>query len=277
MSTVALMVAEGVLRAQEDVVPQARFEVALELREIEERTDAAAHQLLRVVEEIEPEVDEGAGRDLAVDDQVFLGKVPAARPDEEDRRLLLERVLLPVRGLERDRSADRVIEILLAVDEVRPRGRRRVLEVGHEHVGAGVQRVDDHLAVDRAGDLDAAIEQHLGHGRARPVAGAYVGGLGEEVGELAAVELSLSLGTLGEELFHARPERAHEIGDEFERFRRQDERLARASGGPRIVGRALHEDGLSGRDRRDGAAGRRLVMHRGIQLAVAAVISQHQL
>ena len=34
-----------------------------------------------------------------------------------------------------------------------------VLEVGHEDVRAGVQGVDDHLPVGRAGDLDAPVEQ----------------------------------------------------------------------------------------------------------------------
>jgi DNA-binding transcriptional LysR family regulator len=40
-----------------------------------------------------------------------------------------------------------------------PSRAERVLEVGHEHLRAGVQRVDDHLALDRAGDLDAAVLQ----------------------------------------------------------------------------------------------------------------------
>ena len=47
-------------------------------------------------------------------------------------------------------------------------GRRvRVLEVGHEHLRARVEGVDHHLAVDRAGDLDAAVLQ-LGRRRRRP-------------------------------------------------------------------------------------------------------------
>ena len=36
-------------------------------------------------------------------------------------------------------------------------GRVRVLEVGHEALGARVERVDDELAVGRPGDLDAAV------------------------------------------------------------------------------------------------------------------------
>ena len=65
-----------------------------------------------------------------------------------------------------------------------PGGRIRVFEVRHEHAGAGVQRIDDHLAVDRAGDLHAAVEQVLRDGRDRPFRFADVGGFGEETGQM---------------------------------------------------------------------------------------------
>ncbi len=45
----------------------------------------------------------------------------------------------------------------VALDLVLPGRRVRVLEVGHEALGARVERVDDQLAVGRAGDLDAAV------------------------------------------------------------------------------------------------------------------------
>ena len=53
-------------------------------------------------------------------------------------------------------------------------GDGRILEVGHVAVGAGVQRVDDHLRVDRAGDLDAAVEQRRRQVGDAPVAVADV-------------------------------------------------------------------------------------------------------
>ena len=60
--------------------------------------------------------------------------------------------------VERDRPLDRVRQVLLAVDDVRPRGRVRVLEVGHVDPRARVERVDHHLPVaGRPGDLDAAV------------------------------------------------------------------------------------------------------------------------
>ena len=51
-----------VLGEREDVIPQARFEVILEFRQVEVRTAASRDELLRIVEEVEPEVDEGSGR-----------------------------------------------------------------------------------------------------------------------------------------------------------------------------------------------------------------------
>ncbi len=71
MRTVARMEPCGMLRsccgAHEDVVPEAGFEVRLELGEIEVGAGAAGEELLGVVEEIEAEVEEGAGHGLAVD------------------------------------------------------------------------------------------------------------------------------------------------------------------------------------------------------------------
>ena len=54
-------------------------------------------------------------------------------------------------------------------------GRRvGVLEIGHEHLRTGVERVDHHLAIGRSGDLDPAIAQIRRNRRARPIAVADV-------------------------------------------------------------------------------------------------------
>ena len=92
--------------------------------------------------------------------------MPSARTDQQRRRLLVQRVLLRA-AVERDRAAHRVAQIELPFDVVRPRRRVRVFEVRHEDVRAGVQRVDDHLAIDRPGDLDAAVDADRA-GSARP-------------------------------------------------------------------------------------------------------------
>src|SRR5262249_11299819 len=71
---------------------------------------------------------------------------------------------------ETNRSADRVAQIDLAFNHVVPRGRIGVFEIGHEHLRAGVERVDYHLAIGRSGDLNSAIAQIFRNGRACPVA-----------------------------------------------------------------------------------------------------------
>src|SRR5580693_6596158 len=85
---------ESVLRANEDVVPEARFQVALHLGQVEVRTRAACEQLFCVVEEVEAEVEDGAGHGLAVDEDMALFEVPSARADKEDGRFVAELVLL---------------------------------------------------------------------------------------------------------------------------------------------------------------------------------------
>jgi hypothetical protein len=137
---------EPILGEGEDVVPEAGLVMALELREVEVRPRAALEQPLDVARKVDPEVEE-PGRDvLAVDLDVPLLQVPSAWAHQQHRDLVVQRVALAAR-LERDRPLDRVREVLLTSQHVRPGRRVRVLEVGHVHPSAGVERVDDHLPV----------------------------------------------------------------------------------------------------------------------------------
>ena len=141
--------AERVLGEDERVVPEPRLVVALELGEVEVRPRPGLQLPLGRVEHVEAEVEEAGGHGLAVDRDVLLAQVPAARAHEQRRDLVVQAVLLLAR-VERDRPLDGVDEVRLALDAVRPRGRVRVLEVGHEDLRARVERVDHHLAVDGA-------------------------------------------------------------------------------------------------------------------------------
>ena len=108
--------------------------------------------------------------------------------------------LAAVRIGEVDRAADRVAEVDLAVDQVGPGRRGGVLEVGHEHGCAGVERVDHHLAIDRAGDLDAPVLEVGGHRRDLPVRLADRPGLLEEIGQLARLDARIDLAPAREQL-----------------------------------------------------------------------------
>jgi hypothetical protein len=97
-----------------------------------------------------------------------------------------------------------------------------VLEVGHEHAGPGVQRVDDHLAVDGAGDLHAAVLQVRRQRRHGPVGLANRQRLLEKIGLLARVEARLPGHARGHELGQARPQLAGQRRDELQRAGGQD-------------------------------------------------------
>src|SRR5207247_8666186 len=78
---------EGLLREPEDLVPEAGLQMALHLRQVEVRAGPAGPKLLRVVEEVEPEVDQAPRDRYAVHDHGLLRQVPTAGPHQTGRRL----------------------------------------------------------------------------------------------------------------------------------------------------------------------------------------------
>ena len=160
--TVALIVPRSRPSASSAIRKASRQSAAsrgrLELRDVEVGAGAALEQHLGVAVHVQPEVHERAGHLVAVDLQVALGQVQPARAHQQHGVLLLEAVLLALL-LVLHRAADGVGEVDLAVDHVGPGGRVRVLEVRHEPARARVERVDDHLARGRPGDLDAPVLQ----------------------------------------------------------------------------------------------------------------------
>ncbi len=225
---------QPLLAEVEHVVPQPRLEVALHLREVEVGPAAALEQLEGVVEEVEAEVEERPGHGLTVDDQMLLGQVPAARADQQRRDLVVEPVLGAVGRGELDRPRDRVGEVELAGDHVRPQRRVGVLEVGHEPPGTRVERIDDHLAVGRPGDLDPPIGE-VGRGRrhAPRVVLADRPRLVAEVERAAGVQPHLALGPGSQPLLSHRLEPLVQVGDEIDRIVGEDlaEAFRKRSGG----------------------------------------------
>ena len=192
-----------------------RLEMALHLGQVEIRAAAARQKLLRVMEEVQAEIEQRAGHRHAVDRHVLLRQVPAARPHEQHGGLVVQPVLAARLRIDVvDLPVDRARQVELSVDHVGPGRRAGILEVGHEDVGAAVQRIDDHLAVDRPGDLDAAVQDVLRQGRHGPVALADFHGLGQEIGLLPGIQPLLALGPGGQQFLAARIEAALQVGDE---------------------------------------------------------------
>ena len=100
------------LRVCEDVVPEARFEMTLELREVEIWARPGANERIGVVEQEQ-----------------------AARADHQRRRPRVQLVALAgIRLHERNCPAHGVDEVVLAADDVGPGRRVGVFEVRHEHL-----------------------------------------------------------------------------------------------------------------------------------------------
>src|SRR5215831_13979868 len=174
--------------------------MTLELWQIKIRSASACKQLLGVVENIEREVEDAARDGSAIDGDVLLGKVPAARAHEQRRDVFVELVFLALRADVVDAPADRVAQIDLPLDIVVPRRRIRVLEVRHEHLRARIERVDDHLAIDGTRYFDPAILDVGGDGGAGPRSFADGPRFGQEVGQVACIKVSLPCSTPGQEL-----------------------------------------------------------------------------
>src|SRR5439155_23151888 len=104
-------------------VPNTSRQLALHFRQIKIRTAAAFEQLARVMEEKQTEIEQRARDRRLIDKKVFLIEVPAAWPDQQHRRLLVQFVLFSFRTLKANCPPDRVVQIALARDHVSPRRR----------------------------------------------------------------------------------------------------------------------------------------------------------
>ena len=192
----------------------ARLEVALLLREIEVGPAAPGPKLARVVKEVETEVHQAGRHRAAVQQHVLLLQVPAPGTHHQGRQPLPQGVPLAVGALVLQGPPHRVHAVGLARDDVGPGRRERVLEVGHEHPRPGVERVDHHLPLHRAGDLDPAVGEVGGRRSHTPRALANLRGLREEGRQLAGPDAALNLAPPREELLPARREPADQQLDE---------------------------------------------------------------
>jgi hypothetical protein len=154
---------------------------------------------------------------------VALVEMPSARAHHQDGRIGPERINLPGRRIAMlEAAAPAVAQVQLALDQIAPGRRGCVLEIRHEHARAGIEGVDDHLAVGRTGDLDPAIAQVRRDFADLPVAVPYVPRLGEEIGQRASVERPLALDPRCQQRLSPAVETAVELGDEAERVGRQN-------------------------------------------------------
>src|ERR1019366_7685955 len=217
--------AERALREVEGVVPQPRLQVALQLGQVEVGALALVELALRAVEEVQREVEQAAGYPLAVHQYVLLVQMPAARPHDDGRELLVgqQPVGLALLAGVVDLPVQCVLQVELAGDHVVPQRGVRILVVGEPHLRARVEGVDRHFPVGWPGDLPPPVHQarrRLGHAPGailpdRP-------GLLEEVEGAAGRKLLLAARTRGQQLRAPRAQLALQCSDQAEGRRGED-------------------------------------------------------
>src|SRR5436190_22898527 len=99
---------------------------------------------------------------------MLLDQVPSARSDQQRRSLLIQAVLLAFRTGVSHSAIDGIAKIDLTLYVVLPCRRVGILKVSHEHARARVERIDDHFAIHRSGDLDAAVFEIFRNGGNSP-------------------------------------------------------------------------------------------------------------
>ena len=189
---------QRILRKVENVVPQPRLEMALELGQIEVRAAALPKQPLRVVKEVQTEIEQASRNRSTANEHVPLIEMPSARPHQKRRDLFIQAVFLALGTGERQPSLDRIDQVDLALDEVRPRRGVGIFEIGHAPV----------LQIVR-GRRDAPFGRSHRRGR------------WQEVRHLPRIDPRLPLITRGKQLLTAATEFALQATDEVERLRRQ--------------------------------------------------------
>lgn len=227
--------ANVVLSQVEDVVPQTCLEVRLHLGEVEVRAEPAGNELLGIVVEVQTKVEQTAGDGGAVDSEVLLVEVPAtSASNQSGEHAVCPQLVFLTTLCEVDLATDGVVEVDLAVDHVFPGGSAGIclfldailsrilrgkeghtLKISHVSPDIRVQRVDNHLAICGTGDFHTAVDETRSRGSTLPgIVLTNVLCLGQEVGEVALVNLGLAVDTALEEGLASRVEGAVEDGEE---------------------------------------------------------------
>jgi hypothetical protein len=147
---------------------------------------------------IESEIEQGTRDRLAPNRDMTFNEVPASWANDQHCRVLTDYIFFAGRGIaEMKLSQPSVAQVDLALDQLVPSGCGRILEIGHEDLGAAIQGVDDHLRVGRPGNFDAAIVEIGGDRSDFPVRFADVTRFRQEVGKLTTVETLLPVDPVG--------------------------------------------------------------------------------
>ena len=210
------------------LVPQRGFFHRLQLGQVKVGAAIASVQRLGVMQGKQGQIEQAGAEAFAIDGEVLFRQMPAAWSHHQHGvGVGAQGVVLAVVGGEGNVAGYGVAQVDLAFDEVGPGRTGGVLEIGHEHFGAGIERIDDHLAIDRAGDFHAPILQCRRDRRHAPVRFTNGTGVGAEVRQFPRVEHRLPGFTRLQQGLAPRLKAPMQFSQQRDRHRRQYALLSR--------------------------------------------------
>mmetsp|Transcript_8531 Transcript_8531/g.24578 ORF Transcript_8531/g.24578 Transcript_8531/m.24578 type:complete len:253 (-) Transcript_8531:111-869(-) len=152
-----------VLGRTEHVIPKPCLEMRFQLWKVEVRSAPLSCQCVGIVEEVEGEIDDASRSRYAIHHDVSFIQMPSPGTHQQHRRRVVGLVQLAVLGVGvRDGPRNGIPQIDLPVHHVVPCRTRGILKVSHVRLGARIEAVDDHLAIDGACDFDTPVQQICG-------------------------------------------------------------------------------------------------------------------
>ena len=149
---------KAVLCIAEHFAPPCRFLPGLRFWQIEIRAAAFRQQRFVVVEEIEGKVEQAARDRFATPGDVFFRQVQTTNATYQQSRIRFELINFTRFVGVANGAIDRIAQVDLPVDNFAPLRSQRIFKISHKDFDVRVQRVDDHLALNRSGNLYAAIQ-----------------------------------------------------------------------------------------------------------------------
>ena len=183
----ALRNTDRVLRGDKHLIPEARLEMTLELGQIEVRPKPTNQQLFGVMEHVQRKIEQAARDTLTIHGHMLFIEMPAARTHDERRNFFVQVIRLAVL-FERNRAANRIDQIDLPFDLIRPFWRICILKIGHVAIGTRVQSIDHHLAIGGPCDLNATALQRRWDRCDLPVTGPNRCGFSQKIQMLTGVK-----------------------------------------------------------------------------------------
>src|SRR5215469_645346 len=118
--------------------------------------------------------------------------MPTSRTYHQRCHSTIQFIALPLGTYEADRAFDSIPKIGLTLKVIHPGRRIGILKVSHEYICARVERVDNHLAIGRSGNLHAPVQQVMRDRCDLPIALTNICGIRKEIWHCASVNLSLA-------------------------------------------------------------------------------------